>query len=85
MEHLVVSSQNMGCCFDCLYFPSKGCADVNISIKHFILMKMHFPTAISSTEELSATLPKKLLSSNLNSLQKKIEKFTLQKKAMGKE
>lgn len=48
-------------------------------------MKMHFPTAISSTEELSATLPKKLLSSNLNSLQKKIEKFTLQKKAMGKE
>lgn len=80
MEHLVVSSQNMGCCFDCLYFPSKGCAGVNISIKHFILMKMHFPTAISSTEELSATLPKKLLSSNLNSLQKNLKNLLFKRK-----
>ena len=57
MEHLVVSSKSVECCFDCLYFPSKACTGVNVSIKHFISMKMHFPAANSSTGKLSATLP----------------------------
>lgn len=58
MELLVLSSQNMGCCFDCLYFPSKDCTGVNDFMKHLISEKMHFPTANSSTEKLSTTLPK---------------------------
>lgn len=70
MEHLVGSSQNMVCCFDFLYFPSKHCIGIITSIKHLISVKMHFATANSSTEKLSATLPKDLPSNNLNSLLK---------------
>lgn len=45
---------------------------------------MHFQNANSSTEIFPAALPKKLASSNINLLQKN-DKFTSQKKTMGKE
>lgn len=71
MKLLVVSWQNMECCSEYIHFPSKDCTDVNISIKHFISMKTLFQNANSSTENFPAALPKKLPSSNINSLQKK--------------
>lgn len=73
----------MECCFEYIYFPSKYCTGVNISVKYFVSVKMHFQMQTPLLENFPAALPKKLPSSNISSL--KNYSFACQKKAMGKE